>query len=122
VTGRFWAFDFASQGVPDFWELGRTTITGVSIFEYPWQIIVLGLLMGTLAVAPVLTAQLMSFGHSFIFVLAVFFLANYRVLPCSDRQLFGRRPGLVSGPASRRRLRLSTVDLWGGSVDAGGTA
>jgi len=76
VTGRFWAFDFASQRIMDFWELGGNTITGISIFEYPWQIVVLGLLMGILAVVPVLTAQLMSFGHSFIFVLAVFFLAN----------------------------------------------
>ncbi len=76
VTGQFWAFDFASQGISGFWELGRGTNTGVSLFEYPWQIIVLGLLMGILAVVPVLTAQLMSFGHSFIFVLAVFFLAN----------------------------------------------
>jgi len=76
VMGRFWAFDFVVRGIPGFWELGRHTITGVSIFEYPWQIIVLGLLMGILAVVPVLTAQLMSFGHSFIFILAVFFLAN----------------------------------------------
>jgi len=76
VTGQFWAFNFASQRIPDFWELGRNTITGVSIFEYPWQIVVLGLLMGIMAVVPVLAAQLMSFGHSFIFVLAVFFLAN----------------------------------------------
>ncbi|HNS19229.1 MAG TPA: hypothetical protein PKH24_01960 [Sedimentisphaerales bacterium] len=76
VTGQFWAFDFASQGISSFWELGRGTDTGVSLFEYPWQIIVLGLLMGILAVVPVLTAQLMSFGHSFIFVVAVFFLAN----------------------------------------------
>ncbi|MCP4591074.1 MAG: hypothetical protein GY842_10035, partial [bacterium] len=48
----------------------------MSIFEYPWQIVVLGLLMGVLAVTPVLISQLMSFGHSFIFILAVFFLAN----------------------------------------------
>jgi hypothetical protein len=76
VTGAFWAFDFQSQSLPDFHDLGRATITGVSIFEYPWQIIVLGLLMGIMAVVPVLVAQLFSFGHSFIFVLAVFFLAN----------------------------------------------
>jgi hypothetical protein len=76
VTGTFWAFDFQSQSLPDFHDLGRATITGVSIFEYPWQIIVLGLLMGIMAVVPVLVAQLFSFGHSFIFVLAVFFLAN----------------------------------------------
>ena len=76
VTGTFWAFDFEAQTLPDFHDLGRVTVTGVSIFEYPWQIIVLGLLMGILAVVPVLVAQLMSFGHSFLFVLAVFFLAN----------------------------------------------
>ena len=74
--------------LPDFWYLGRATITGISIFEYPWQIVVLGLLMGILAIVPVLIAQLMSFGHSFIFMLAVFFLAN---LPgfalCSVREL-----------------------------------
>lgn len=76
VSGSFWAFDFDSRTIPDFWQLGQVTITGVSIFEYPWQIVVLGLLMGAMAVVPVLVAQLMSFGHSFIFVLAVFFLAN----------------------------------------------
>ncbi|MCU0916325.1 MAG: hypothetical protein MUC88_17445 [Planctomycetes bacterium] len=76
VAGTFWAFDFNAQSIPDFHDLGRATTAGVSIFEYPWQIIVLGLLMGILAVVPVLVAQLMSFGHSFLFVLAVFFLAN----------------------------------------------
>jgi hypothetical protein len=76
VTGTFWSFNFAAQTIPDFHDLGRVAITGVSIFEYPWQIVVLGLLMGIMAVVPVLVAQLMSFGHSFIFVLAVFFLAN----------------------------------------------
>jgi hypothetical protein len=76
VSGTFWAFDFESQTIPDLHDLGRVTVTGVSIFEYPWQIVVLGMLMGILAVVPVLVAQLMSFGYSFIFVLAVFFLAN----------------------------------------------
>jgi hypothetical protein len=76
VAGTFWSFNFEAQTIPDFHDLGRATVTGVSIFEYPWQIIVLGLLMGIMAVVPVLVAQLMSFGHSFIFVLAVFFLAN----------------------------------------------
>ncbi len=76
VTGTFWAFDLQSQNVPDFWHLSRATVTGISIFEYPWQIVVLGLLMGILAIVPVLIAQLMSFGHSLIFILAVFFLGN----------------------------------------------
>lgn len=76
VTGSFWTFDFQAQAAPDFWRLGEATTAGASIFEYPWQVIVLGLLMGIMAVVPVLIAQLMSFGHSFIFLLAVFFLAN----------------------------------------------
>lgn len=76
VTGTFWAFDLQSQTVPDFWRLNQATLTGASIFEYPWQIVVLGLLMGVLAVVPILIAQLMSFGHCFIFILEVFFLAN----------------------------------------------
>jgi hypothetical protein len=76
VTGTFWAFDLQSQTAPDFWWLNQATVTGASIFEYPWQIVVLGLLMGVLATTPVLISQLMSFGHSFIFILAVFFLAN----------------------------------------------
>ena len=76
VTGMFWAFDLQSQTAPDFWRLSQATVSGASMFEYPWQIIVLGLLMGVLAVTPVLISQLMSFGHSFIFILAVFFLAN----------------------------------------------
>jgi hypothetical protein len=76
VTGSFWTFDFQAQAPPDFWRLAEATTAGASIFEYPWQVIVLGLLMGIMAVVPVLIAQLMSFGHSFIFLLAVFFLAN----------------------------------------------
>ena len=76
ATGTFWAFDLGSQTIPDFWRLDQAAVTGASIFEYPWQIVVLGLLMGIMAVVPVLISQLMSFGHSFIFLLAVFFLAN----------------------------------------------
>lgn len=76
VTGSFWTFDFQAQAAPDFWRLGEATTAGASISEYPWQVIVLGLLMGIMAVVPVLIAQLMSFGHSFVFLLAVFFLAN----------------------------------------------
>ncbi|HPC95110.1 MAG TPA: hypothetical protein PLU87_09220 [Sedimentisphaerales bacterium] len=76
VAGTFWAFDLQSQTAPDFWRLDQAILAGASIFEYPWQIIVLGLLMGVLAVVPILVAQLMSFGHCFLFILEVFFLAN----------------------------------------------
>ena len=76
LTGSFWSFNFQTVTSPKLWRLGQSIMTGVSIFEYPWQILVLGLLMGILAVVPVLISQLMSFRYSLPFILAVFFLAN----------------------------------------------
>jgi len=76
VTGSFWSFDYQTAASVEFWDLGRFVTTGVSIFEYPAQIHVLGLLMGILAVGPVLISQLLSFRYSLPFILAVFFLAN----------------------------------------------
>jgi len=76
VTGVFWSFSFQRLTSLGFWRLDRFVTSGVSIFEYPWQILVLGLLMGVLAIVPVLISQLLSFQHSLLFVLAVFFLAN----------------------------------------------
>ncbi len=76
ATGSFWSFDIQTATRPAFWHLGETVISGVSIFEYPWQIIVLGLLMGIMSIVPLLISQLMSFGFSFVLILAVFFLAN----------------------------------------------
>ena len=75
-TGVFWTFDLQKMSMPLFWRLGQSLTTGVSIFEYPWQIFVLGLLMGILAVVPILISQLMSFRYSVIFILEVLFLAN----------------------------------------------
>ncbi|MHC4264837.1 MAG: hypothetical protein ACYSUK_02770 [Planctomycetota bacterium] len=76
VTGNFLSFNPADVFSIHAWSLGRFVIGGVSIFEYPWQIEVLGLLMGIIAVVPMLVSQLMSFRHSILFILAVFFLAN----------------------------------------------
>ena len=76
LTGSFWSFDLQAVTSGEFTSLGQFVITGVSIFEYPWQILVLGLLMGILAIVPVLVSQLMSFGYSVPFILAVAFLAN----------------------------------------------
>jgi hypothetical protein len=76
VTGSFWSFDFQSITKMQFWRLDESITTGVSIFEHPWQILVLGLLMGIMAAVPVLISQLMSFQHSLIFLLEVFYLAN----------------------------------------------
>ncbi|MHC4753917.1 MAG: YidH family protein [Planctomycetota bacterium] len=76
ITGSFWPFDFRSIDSVDFWGLGKYVVTGVSIFEYPTQIHVLGMLMGIIAIVPVLISQLMSFNYSLLFVLAIAFLAN----------------------------------------------
>jgi len=76
VTGSFLPFDFEAVSRLELWRLDQFSMTGVSIFEYPWQIVVLGLLMGIMAVVPVLISQLMSFRYSLLFILAVFFLAN----------------------------------------------
>jgi hypothetical protein len=76
LTGSFWSFDFQAVISPKLWYLGRSVAAGLSIFEYPWQILVLGLLMGILAVVPVLVSQLMSFRYSLPFILLVFFGAN----------------------------------------------
>ncbi|MBA7659965.1 hypothetical protein ES703_67962 [subsurface metagenome] len=76
VTGSFWSFSFGAVTTPEFWHLGQSDRTVVSIFEYPWQVLVLGLLMGILGIVPVLISQLMSFRYSLPFILAVFFLTN----------------------------------------------
>lgn len=56
--------------------LGTFVIHPISIYEYPYQIIVLGLLMGVLSVAPVLVSQLLSFRYSIPMILAVIFIAK----------------------------------------------
>ena len=76
LTGSFWSFNFGAVTAPEFWHLGQSDRTVVSIFEYPWQILVLGLLMGILSIVPVLISQLMSFRYSLLFILVVFFLAD----------------------------------------------
>lgn len=76
ATGTFWSLEIESVPTSEFWRLDKSLVTVVSIFEYPWQIIVLGLLMGILAISPVLISQLMSFEYSLPFILEVMFLAN----------------------------------------------
>jgi hypothetical protein len=76
LTGSPWSFNPELVTSPQSWRIDRFLLTGVSIFEYPWQILVLALLMAVLAVAPVLTSQLLSFSYSLPLLLAVFFLAD----------------------------------------------
>jgi len=76
VTGFFWAFEFQSLTSVKPLYLGHLVVSGINIFEYPWQILVLGLLMGILAVVPTLVSQLMSFRYSLPFIAVVLILAN----------------------------------------------
>ena len=76
VSGSFWSFNFQALNSSKLWRLDRFVLDGVSIFEYPWQILVLGLLMGIFAIVPVLISQLLSFGYSLPLIAEVFFLAN----------------------------------------------
>jgi len=76
ITGSLWAFNLNTIASLESLHLGRFVVNGISIFEYPWQILVLGLLMGILAIVPPLISQLMSFSWSLPFILAVGLLAN----------------------------------------------
>jgi hypothetical protein len=76
LTGTALSLNFSD--VTDFasWSLGRFIISPLSIYEYPWQILALGLLMGILGVAPVVVSQLLSFRYSLPMTLAVVFIAK----------------------------------------------
>jgi hypothetical protein len=76
LTGAFDVLDIDIISNVKLWTLGQYTTSGASIFEYPWQIVVLGLLLGSLVVIPVLISQLMSFNYSIPFVIALGLLAN----------------------------------------------
>jgi len=78
LTGTALSVGFGDPGFigADSWSLGRFIVNPLSIYEYPWQILVLGLLMGILAVGPVLVSQLLSFRYSLPMILAVAFIAR----------------------------------------------
>ena len=56
--------------------LSDITTKPISIYEYPLQIIVLGILMGILAIFPVLISQLLSFRFSIPLVQCIMFIAK----------------------------------------------
>jgi hypothetical protein len=56
---------------PEFWNIGHFVAAPLSIYEYPWQIAVLGILMGILATLPVLISQLLSFRYSIPLIIIV---------------------------------------------------
>lgn len=76
TTGSFWAPDIELLALPSKWGLDKFAISGVSIFEYPWQVLVLGLLMGILAIVPILVSLLMCFSYSLPFIFTAALIAN----------------------------------------------
>jgi hypothetical protein len=76
VSGEMISLVAADVIDPGLWNLGRLAAFPLSIYEYPWQIVVLGTLMGILATTPVLVSQLYCFRYSIPFVLSVMFIAK----------------------------------------------
>ena len=58
------------------WNLSDAVLSPLSIFEYPWQIYVLGMLMGIMAASPVIVSQLLSFRFTVPMILSVMFVAK----------------------------------------------
>jgi hypothetical protein len=76
LTGTALSLSLGDIAGAEAWNLGRFVVSPLSIYEYPWQILVLGVVMGILAVGPVLVAQLLSFRYSLPMILAVVFIAK----------------------------------------------
>jgi hypothetical protein len=76
LTGSLFSCNLDSLTSTSLWHLGNAITAPISIFQYPWQILVLGTLMGILAIVPILISQLMSFSYSILFILAAGFLAG----------------------------------------------
>ena len=80
LTGSAMMLDLATAFSPASWKLGQFISSPLSIFEYPSQIIVFGLLMGIIAAAPLLISQLLSFRYSILMLLSVVFIAKLPLL------------------------------------------
>ncbi len=62
-SDSWFTLTFARNGMSSLWLLGQYVRSPISIFEYPWQIVILGLVMGIFATVPPLVSQLFSFGY-----------------------------------------------------------
>ena len=76
LTGYLWSFDYQNLTSPQLWYLGNVLTTGISIFEYPWLILVVAMMMAIISITPILISQLMSFRYSLIFIILTATLAN----------------------------------------------
>lgn len=80
LTGVAFYLDPQLLTEPSRWGLGHFIGKPISIYEYPWQIVVLGLLMGIIGSSGVIISLLMSFRYSIPFILSVIFVARLPLL------------------------------------------
>ncbi len=79
-TAVFWSKlltgDLISHVFPGPFYLEKLILSPLSIYEYPAQIFVMGLLLGILIAVPILASQLMSFKYSILFIVVLIFIAG----------------------------------------------
>lgn len=71
--------EFTQTTLAQLAQLGSFVLNPISIYEYPYHIVVLGILMGIIAVVPVLISQLLSFRYSIPLILAIMFIAKLQL-------------------------------------------
>jgi len=76
LTGNLNSLELEHVQSLDIWSLGYYVTGPVNIFEYPWQIFVLGLLMALLSFVPILMAQLLSSRYCVLLILMAAFIAK----------------------------------------------
>jgi len=76
LTGYLWSFEYQNLISLQSWHIGYAITTGVGIFEYPWLIFVVAMMMAIISITPILVSQLMSFRYSLIFIFLTAILAN----------------------------------------------
>ena len=76
LTGNALDIESAQRITASPWALRDFVVSPISIYEYPWQILVLALLMGIIGVGPVLVSQLLSFRYSLPLIIAVLLVAR----------------------------------------------
>ena len=76
LTGAVESLQISQIHQEPFWSIGKFVTSPVSIYQYPWQILVLGLLMGLLGIVPILVSQLLSSRYCVVLILACAFLAK----------------------------------------------
>jgi len=79
-TAVFWSKLLTGQLLyptfPGPFYLEQLILSPLSIYEYPAQIFVMGLLLGILISVPILASQLMSFKYSILFIIVLTFIAG----------------------------------------------